>query len=157
QEDGLSHCLEHMVLRGTKEHPSARLLATACEELGGTLEASTAADHGTLGINVPAESLSAVLPLVAAVYTQPLLRDLEIERGVIREEILEDLGERGEMIDPPTLVRSLAFADNALGFPITGPLENIERFTADELFAHHRRTHVGGGTVVSVSGPVAPE
>src|SRR5690606_27533169 len=33
----------------------------------------------------------------------------------------------------------------------------IERFSTEELFAHHKRTHVGGGTVVSVSGPVSPE
>jgi predicted Zn-dependent peptidase len=157
EENGLSHFLEHMVFRGTKEHPSAHLLATAFEDLGGTLEASTAADHGTLGINVPTETLEAVFPLVAAVFTQPLLRDLEIERGVIREEILEDLGERGEMIDPPTLMRTLAFPDNALGFPITGPLKNIERFSTEELFSHHKRTHVGGGAVVAVSGPVSPE
>ncbi len=157
EENGLSHFLEHMLFRGTPEHPSAHLLATAFEELGGTLDATTAADHGTLGIDIPAESLEAVLPLMASVFTSPLLRDLEIERGVIREEILEDLGERGEMLDPPTLIRKLAFPNNPLGYPITGPLENIESFSLDELRAHHERTYVGGQTVISVAGPIEPD
>jgi predicted Zn-dependent peptidase len=154
--NGLSHFLEHMLFRGTAEFPSAHLLATAFEELGGTLDATTSADHGTLGIDIPLESLSAVLPLLASVCCRPLLHDLEIERGVIREEVLEDLGERGELLDPPTLIRQLAFADNPLGYPITGPLKNVERFTAEEIRAHHERTYVGSDTVISVAGPVDP-
>ncbi len=145
------------MFRGTAEYPSAHLLATAFEELGGTLDATTAADHGTLGIDVPKESLSAVLPLMASVFKSPLLRDLEIERGVIREEILEDLGERGEMLDPPTLIRQLAFDQNPLGYPITGPLSNIEEFSLGTLKRHHERTYVGGDTVISVAGPFDPE
>src|SRR5690606_9423278 len=54
-ENGLSHFLEHMLFRGTEEHPSAHALSTAFEDLGGSLEATTAADHGTLEINVPQE------------------------------------------------------------------------------------------------------
>lgn len=157
EENGLSHFLEHMLFRGTAEYPSAHLLATAFEELGGTLDATTAADHGTLGIDIPVESLGAVLPLMASVFSRPLLRDLEIERGIIREEVLEDLGERGELLDPPTLIRQLAFADNPLGYPITGPLKNVERFTAEEILAHHERTYVGSETVISVAGPLDPE
>lgn len=156
ENNGLSHFLEHMLFRGTAEYPSAHLLATAFEELGGTLDATTSADHGTLGIDVPLESLKAVLPLLASVFCRPLLRDLEIERGIIREEVLEDLGERGELLDPPTLIRQLAFSDNPLGFPITGPLKNVERFTAEEIRAYHERTYVGSGTVISVAGPVDP-
>lgn len=146
-----------MLFRGTAEYPSAHLLATAFEELGGTLDATTAADHGTLGINIPLESLHAVLPLMASVFSRPLLRDLEVERGIIREEVLEDLGERGELLDPPTLIRQLAFADNPLGYPITGPLLNVERFTAEEILAHHERTYVGSDTVISVAGRIDPE
>lgn len=156
-ENGLSHFLEHMLFRGTPEHPSAHLLATAFEELGGTLDATTAADHGTLGIDIPVESLEEVLPLMASVFTRPLLRDLEIERGVIREEILEDLGERGEMLDPPTLVRQLAFPHNPLGYPITGPVKNIESFSLETIRKHHERTYIGGQTVISVAGPIDPD
>ena len=51
--NGLSHFVEHMLFRGTDQHPTAYQLAQAFEELGGTLDASTAADHGTLGISLP--------------------------------------------------------------------------------------------------------
>jgi predicted Zn-dependent peptidase len=157
EDNGLSHFLEHMLFRGTEQHPTAHRLATAFEELGGTLDASTAADYGTLGIDVPVENLAAVFPLLAQVYSAPLLSEVAIERGIIREEILEDLGENGEMVDPPSLVRALAFGRSGLGQPITGPLSNVERFTQAELRAHHQRTYVGAKAVISVAGRVSPD
>lgn len=157
RENGLSHFLEHMLFRGTEGHPSAHRLAAAFEQWGGTLDATTAADHGTLGIDVPRENIAQILPLLAEVFRGPLLKDIDIERGIIREEILEDLGENGELIDPPSLVRKLAFGDSGLGQPITGPLSNVERFDESELRAHHQRTYIANDAVVSVAGPLDPQ
>jgi len=156
-QNGLSHFVEHMLFRGTGEHASAHALATAFEELGGTLDATTAADHGTLGISVPEENLSQVIPLVAEVYQNPLFSDLELERGIIREEVLEDLSEEGHLIDPAGLLRSLAFGNSGLGRAITGPLENVDRFTEAELREHHQRTYIANHAVISVAGPVEVE
>lgn len=156
RDNGLSHFVEHMLFRGTRAHPSAHALATAFEELGGTLDATTAADHGTLGISVPTENLSAVIPLVADVFQSPLFTELEIERGIIREEVLEYHSENGELIDPAGLARELAFGDTGLGRPITGSLENVESFSEAQLRQHHARTYISNDTVVAVSGPVDP-
>ncbi len=156
-QNGLSHFVEHMLFRGTSAHPTAHLLATAFEELGGTLDATTAADHGTLGISVPTENLSAVIPLVAEVFQAPLFTQVEIERGIIREEVLESLGENGEVIDPASLARELAFGDTGLGRPITGSLSNVEDFSEAELRAHHARTYIANDAIVSVAGPVDPD
>lgn len=143
-----------MLFRGTEAHPTAHALSTAFEELGGSLDASTAADHGTLGIDVPHENLPKVLPLIGEVLRAPMLADLELERGIIREEVLGDLGEDGEMVDPASLLRQLAFENNGLGRAITGPIANIDRFTKEQLASHHRRSYIGRDMVVSVAGPV---
>lgn len=156
-DNGISHFLEHMLFRGTARHPSAHELAVAFEDLGGTLVAATAADHGTLAIGVPVESLPAVIRLFAEVYRAPLLEGIDVERGIIREEILEDLDENGQLIDGPTLVRELAFEDHPLGRPITGKIESLELFTPEALRAHHERHYTTAGTVLSVAGPVAPD
>ncbi len=152
--NGLSHFVEHMLFRGTDQHPTAYQLAQAFEELGGTLDASTAADHGTLGISLPPQNLFSVLPLLAEVYQRPLFSDIELERGIIREEIHEELGEHGKWIDPQTLARKTAFEGSPLGQPILGNLENIERFDSELIRAHHARTYVGNRLVVSIAGPV---
>jgi len=153
-DNGLSHFVEHMLFRGTEQHPSAYQLAQAFEELGGTLDASTAADHGTLGIAVPPENLRAVLPLLAEVYQRPLFSDIDLERGIIREEIHEELNEHGKWTDPATLARATAFSGSTLGQPIIGSLDNVERFNLEQIRAHHQRTYVGQRLIVSVAGPV---
>lgn len=156
-ESGISHFLEHMLFRGTEAHPSAHALASAFEDLGGTLLASTAADHGTLSIAVPNENFAAALTELGRVIRAPRLREIELERGIIREEVLEDFDDQGQLLDGASLVRSLAFPRHGLGQLITGPLENIERFDERSLAAHHRATYVGRRMVVVVTGRVSPD
>ncbi len=157
EDGGISHFLEHMLFRGTPRYPSAHELAVAFETLGGTLTASTAADHGTLAIGVPAENLHPVLELFAEVFMQPTLGDIDVERGIVREEILEDLDEDDRLIDGETLVRRLSFGDHPLGRPITGVIENLEQFTVDGLTRHHAQHYTGSSTVVSIAGPIDAE
>ena len=142
-----------MLFRGTEEHPTSHRLATAFESLGGTLDAMTAADHGSLAIAVPSENLEKVLPLMAEVFRGPRFVDLDIEREIIIEEILEDLSEDGELVDPASLSRKLAFDGHGLALPITGPIKNVERFDRTQLVAHHRRTYRPSDAVISIAGP----
>ncbi len=157
EENGISHFLEHMLFRGTVRHPSAHRLALAFEDLGGTLVAATAADHGMLAIGIPPENLEPVLDLFGEVFMAPIATDIDVERGIVREEILEDLDENGHLIDGATLVRKLAFGDHGLGRPITGGIETLDTFTREKLLAHHARHYVAESSVISVAGPVDPE
>src|SRR6187397_150611 len=94
-QNGISHFLEHMLHRGTPKHPSAHEQALAFERLGGTLAASTTVDHGILGVSVPPKNAVPALELLAEVCGSPVLDAIEIERGIVREEILEALDARG--------------------------------------------------------------
>src|SRR5262245_2262426 len=99
QDNGISHFLEHMLYRGTPRFPSAHDQALAFERLGGTLQAATAKDFGSMQIAMPPERFLDVLPLVSEVYQDPILGGIEIERGIVQEEILETLDEAGNLID----------------------------------------------------------
>ncbi|HSC89103.1 MAG TPA: pitrilysin family protein, partial [Polyangiaceae bacterium] len=123
----------------------------------GTLSASTSVDNGNLSIAVPPENLSAVLELLADVVQNPLLSELETERGIIREEILEDLDEDGQLVDDRGLVRLLAFPDHGLGRPITGPIENLETFDLARVRSHFAKTYVASGMVLTVAGALDAE
>lgn len=157
KSSGISHFLEHMVFRGTEAHPSAHALASAFEDLGGTLNASTASDHGTLTIAVPRESFEATLALLAEVVKSPLLADIELERGIIREELLEELDEKGNVISATSLGRRLAFPGHPLGALLGGTLDTVASFTDADLRAHHKMTYVGEGLSIAVAGPIAPD
>jgi len=157
QENGISHFLEHMLYRGTTTHPSAHALSLVFERCGGTLMASTATDTGDLAIAVPPLNFEQVLTQFAEVYREPLFSNLEIERGIVTEEILEGLDDHGACVDANDLIRALVFEQHPLGMPITGTLTQLKSFDLPQLRRHHQRFYTGSGTVLAVAGPLRAE
>ena len=155
--NGISHFLEHMLHRGTARFPSAHSLALAFESLGGALSAMTYVDHGALSLSAPPENLSELIRVLAEVLLQPIFTGLEVEKGIVREEILESLDEDGRSVDADHLLRQLAFPGHPLGFPITGSLQTLESFDIPLLHQHHAARYVAEGSVVTVAGPLDPE
>ena len=157
EDNGLSHLLEHMLYRGIPGHPTAHEQALAFESLGGTLVAGTGSESGSLSIACPPASFERTLDLFARVYKEPLLLGLEIEKGIIREEILEHLDEDGNLIDDYDLLRATAFEGHSLGYPVTGTVAGLERFDVERVRRHHEQRYVGCSTVVAVAGPIDVE
>jgi len=90
-DNGISHFLEHMLYRGSTSLKTAHQQALAFEGLGGSLYAATQADYGTMNLTLPPDSLTDATALFAEVVREPRFSSIEIERGIVREEILEDL------------------------------------------------------------------
>jgi len=154
EDNGISHFLEHMLYRGTPRFPSAHDQALAFETLGGTLQAATAKDFGSMQISLPPERFLDVLPLVSEVYQQPILSGIEIERGIVQEEILETLDEAGNLIDADELLGSVAFPGHPLGLPITGLPEQVREFDPARLRRHHSAFYVARATTLVAAGPI---
>jgi predicted Zn-dependent peptidase len=152
QNNGISHFLEHMVFRGTETLPSAHAQALAFERLGGTLYAATHVDHGVMSISVPPANLEPVLALLGEVTSTPRFSAIEIERGIVREEILEDLDDDGRDIDADNNSRALMYERHPLGFTITGGIEALDRFDEPTLRAHHARHYTTANAVLCVAG-----
>ena len=156
-DNGISHFLEHMLHRGTARYPSAHALAHAFETLGGALSAMTYVDHGAISLAAPPENLSELVRILAEVLLQPIFSGLDVEKGIVREEILESLDEAGRSVDADHLLRALAFPDHPLGFPITGSLHTLDSFDLPLLHRHHAARYVAEASVVTVAGPFDPE
>jgi predicted Zn-dependent peptidase len=156
-QNGISHFLEHMLHRGTGTHPSAHALALAFEALGGALSAATYVDHGAISLAAPPENLLPLLRVLAEVLLQPIFSGLEVEKGIVREEILESLDEDGRSVEADHLLRALAFPGHPLSFPITGSLQTLDGFDLPLLRAHHAAHYIAEGSVITVAGPIDPE
>src|SRR3954469_5546463 len=85
---GVSHLLEHMVFKGTATR-SARDIALALEQLGGSLDAYTAREHTSFQARVLDEHLHEAADVIADLVFRPAIRaeDLKLERKVVLEEI----------------------------------------------------------------------
>jgi predicted Zn-dependent peptidase len=155
-ENGISHFLEHMLYRGSRSLKTAHEQALAFEGLGGSLYAATQADYGTMNLTLPPDSLEDATALFAEVVREPRFSAIEIERGIVREEILEDLDDERRQVDADNLVRELVYGPHPLGFTITGSLDQLSRFDRSMLKRHHLRHYSAANAVLCFSGAVRP-
>jgi predicted Zn-dependent peptidase len=156
QTNGISHFLEHMIYRGTDRLPSAHEVNLAFEQHGGYLYAATQADYGVFSLTLPPESLGETCALFGEVLTRPRFFDIEIEKGIVEEEIREDLDDDGRQIDADNLSRMLIYPQHPLGFTITGSADTVRSFDVALLEAHHARHYTAASSVLVFSGAVEP-
>jgi predicted Zn-dependent peptidase len=150
--NGLSHFLEHMIYRGTPRLPSAHAVNLAFESIGGYLYAATHADYGVFSVTVPPESFEEACALFGEVLRAPSFFDIEVEKGIVCEEILEDLDDEGRQIDADNLSRELIYPTHPLGYTITGDEARVRSFTDAMCRAHHAKHYVAQNGVLAFSG-----
>jgi len=148
---GISHCLEHMVFKGTPNYTTAQL-AAIMDELGGQFNAFTTKEATTYYAKMLGSHLDRGLNILLDMTFNALLKeeDLVPERAVIIEEIgmYED--------SPEDLVGERLFEaiypNQALGRPILGTNETLHNMTADDLRQFRDKYYRSPQLVVSVAG-----
>ncbi|MEK6607381.1 MAG: pitrilysin family protein, partial [Myxococcota bacterium] len=151
---GLSHLVEHMIFRGTERYPDATSFAIAIERIGGSLHAETGLDASLYQVSIPPEEVLGAIELLGEVFRAPRFADLEIEKRIIREEILEDHDETGHDVNVDNVARAAAWPNHPLGFRITGPPENVERFDLRDVRGHFARFYGACNLVVCAAGDI---
>jgi predicted Zn-dependent peptidase len=153
-DNGLSHFLEHMLFRGTERLPDAYALNHAIEALGGTLYAETGRDYSLYQISLHPETLQPGLELFGEIFAQPAFADVDVERRIVLEEMHEDHDEDGRLVNIDDLARLEVWPDHPLGYRITGPYENVERFDDTDVRRHFASHYGARNMVLAVSGAV---
>lgn len=154
RSSGLSHLVEHLLFRGTTQHPTSFALNAAIERLGGEVNGVTQRDATTIHLTVPPSSAEAGLRLLADICTSPRMEGLEIEKQVVIEEILDTIDAAGFENDLDTLSREVLWGGHPMGMPVAGTVENVRRFTLRQCKNHFARTFVAENGVLCVAGPV---
>ena len=155
--NGLSHFVEHMLFRGSEHFADSYALNYAIESVGGTLYAETGRDYSLYQIPLLPSELPRGLEILGDLFTTPRFSDIELERQIILEEILEDLDEDGRNINVDDISRAAVWDKHPLGFPITGPLSNVRRFKTEDIRAHFREFYGAANMVLCLAGPIDPE
>ena len=152
--NGVSHFLEHLFFRGSKAFPDTVAMNAAVEAAGGNLNGITARDHGCYYTPIHPDELATGLAILGDMIRRPLLREMDVEREIILEEILDEVDGDGRDIDADNLSKRLAFGAHPLGFKIAGTPDIIRSLDDDAVRAHHRRFYTGANLVLCVAGPV---
>ncbi|HEX7599593.1 MAG TPA: pitrilysin family protein [Polyangia bacterium] len=152
--NGLSHFLEHMFFRGSARYPNSLVLNRAIEERCGMLIGETGRDYSLYQVSLHPRDIGEALDILGDLFLTPRFLDLELERAIVLEEILDDFDERGRRINPDDLAREALWPSHPLGFPITGPAANVRGFTRADVVRHFRRCYGARNMVLCVAGPI---
>jgi len=150
-ENGISHFIEHMVFKGTKNR-SAEDIARSVDSVGGGLDAFTSKELVSFNTKVLDEHLPFALDVLADLVLNPLFRpdDIEKEKGVILEEIKMEA-------DQPEFVLHETFIGNfwkghGLGKPILGTKETVKKFGQEMLFDYYNRIYSPKNILITAAG-----
>jgi zinc protease len=148
---GISHLLEHMVFKGTRNIPCADL-ATMVNAAGGQWNAYTSFDRTVYYIDGPSSSLPTFLEVLFELTFHPAfpLEDFETEKDVIRREI--DMGNDDPDSASSQLLFSTFFQRDARRHPVIGHLDLFNAITHDDMVAYHRNRYVPSNAFFVLSG-----
>jgi predicted Zn-dependent peptidase len=155
--NGVSHFLEHLFFRGSEGWPDTLRMNSAVEEVGGNLNGVTTRDHGYYYTPLHPAHLDVGLAILGDMLTRPKLTDMEVERNIILEEMLDEVDEKGRDIDIDNLSKRVLFPHHPLAFKIAGTRESVSKLTHEQVREHFARHYVTGNMVVTAAGRVKRE
>jgi zinc protease len=135
---GLSHMLEHMMFKGT-EKVGPEEFSRIIQENGGNDNAFTSNDYTAYFENLSADRVQVAIDLEADRMQNLMLReeDFRTERMVVMEErrLRTEDNPQSVLIEQ---VMSTAFQTQPYHWPIIGWMEDIARFTLEDLKAYYK-------------------
>src|SRR5438128_7118298 len=156
QWNGISHFIEHMVFKGTKNR-TAEDIARQIDSIGGNMDAFTAKECVCFNVKVLDEHLPIAVDVLSDMVLNPVFdaQDIVRERGVILEEIKMDED------NPDYLVHEIFtqnfWKDHPLGKPILGTKETVRRFEQPLLLDYYGRSFHSGNLIISAAGSLQHE
>lgn len=154
ERNGITHLLEHMLFRGCELFKESSDLEAAFETIGGTANAFVDAERTCFHTHCHPKFILESLELFRAMFQSPLFNDLETEKRVIIQEILEDKNEQGEEINPENLLYASMFPNTGLALPVAGSVANVERFCRQDLIERLKELLLPERTLITVSGDI---
>jgi len=151
KRNGLSHFIEHMVFKGTKNR-SAEAIARQVDSIGGNLDAFTAKECVCFNVKVLDEHLPIALDVLSDLVLNPVFaaEDIVRERRVILEEIKMDED------NPDYLVHEIFtqnfWKDHPLGKPILGTKETVKGFDQPLVLDMYQKRFTPGNVIVAAAG-----
>jgi predicted Zn-dependent peptidase len=152
-QNGIAHFLEHMAFKGTARRTSLQI-AEAIEDVGGYINAYTSREMTAYYARVLQADVGLALDVIGDIVLNPAFdpREIEVERGVILQEI-------GQALDTPDDIvfdwlQEVSYPDQPFGRTILGPEERVSAFSRADLQGFVA-THYGPGQMIlSAAGAV---
>lgn len=153
---GISHFLEHMVFKGTRDM-DGETLAASVQAAGGHWNAYTTFERTVYYIDGPSDSLETFLKALTGMVFFPTLPEAEFEKekDVIRREIDMSLDDPDNA--STRLLLATAFVNDPRKHPVIGHRHLFDAISHDELKNYHRARYTTDRCYLVISGDIDVE
>jgi zinc protease len=154
-QSGLAHFFEHLMFKGTSNHPGDAYLRLI-GRVGGEVNAFTSYDYTAYYATVGADHLELVMALEADRMINLTLSEdtVQVEREVIVEERRLRTDNHPESLLHEQVMAAL-FLNHRYGIPVIGWMHEIRSWTLDDVLAFYRRWYLPSHAILVVGGHVA--
>ncbi len=156
-KSGIAHFLEHLMFKGTRNHPQGAF-SEIVAELGGQENAFTSNDYTAYFQRVPKDCLRVMMEFEADRMTNLVLTDEIVapERDVVLEERrMRTDGDPGAQLNEA--VQAALYTHHPYGKPIIGWQHEIESLSREDALAYYQRFYTPENAILIVAGDIEAE
>jgi predicted Zn-dependent peptidase len=156
QNNGISHFLEHMLFKGTRNR-NTQQIAESLEAVGGSLDAFTTKELTCYSAHVLDEHLPLSIEVLSDLIINSTLDSLEIEKE--KEVILKEIAYYKDTPDDLIFDHFYEniFCPHPLSYEIYGNEGNIRQFDREQLISFKEEQYASNRSVISVAGNIDHE
>ncbi len=151
KNNGISHFIEHMFFKGTKNR-TAKEIAETIEDVGGQINAFTGKEATCFYIKTLDTHLELSLDVLSDMLFNSKFDEEEIEKekGVIIEEINMNEDSPEDVLSD---LHSIAiWGEDPISYPILGSIENVKSFNQKILKDYIEQYYIPENSVISICG-----
>lgn len=151
--NGISHFLEHMVFKGTKNRDLIQI-SEEIEDVGGQINAYTAREFTSFYAKMLKNDTELAIDVIADLILNPTFprSELSKEREVVVQEIKSSIDTPDDIIFD--YFQETAFPDQPIGRTILGPVEKVRSFTAETLKQYLSSNYAADNMLVCAVGNI---
>lgn len=152
KQKGISHFIEHMIFKGTKNRDN-ELLNEELESMGGEYNAYTDYDATVFTVSSLKEEIETSLNLLSDMMMNANFpqKELEKERSVILSEMRSDKDDIESFSFK--MVNEIAFSKSQLKYDVSGLEKNVKKFTREELMEYYKKYYSPSNAIIVVVSP----
>jgi predicted Zn-dependent peptidase len=154
EEGGISHFLEHLFFKGTKNRPNTLALSAELDSIGAMFNAFTTKEFTGYWVKADAAKLELGFDVVSDMLLNSLFSPEEIERekGVIIEEL--NMYQDNPMMFIEDVFEECLYGDTPAGRDVIGTKSTIRNVTREMVVNYLKDQYGAQNTVVAVAGNI---
>jgi zinc protease len=156
-KSGLAHFLEHLMFKGTAEHPAGEF-SQLIARIGGNENAFTSFDYTAYFQRVPRDQLATMMEFEADRMTGLILKDENVlpERDVVLEEYNMRVGNSPDARLTEQIMAAL-YLNHPYGRPTIGWHQEIEKLNREDALAFYKRFYAPNNATLVIAGDVSAD